>query len=62
MRAAAYGHTLGGAVGLAKVDHADGVTPEWLDAGTFEVWTPHGERPVRFGNTILRSCPSADPG
>ena len=33
MRAAGYGHTLGGAVGLAVVENAGGVTEEWL-AGT----------------------------
>ena len=30
VRAAGYGHTLGGAVGLAVVENADGVTQEWL--------------------------------
>ena len=57
VRAAAYGHTLGGAVGLAMVDHAGGVTPEWLDSGRFEVWTPHGDRAVR-----LSAAPLYDPG
>jgi heterotetrameric sarcosine oxidase gamma subunit len=33
VRAAGYGHTLGGAVGLAVVEDAGGVTEEWL-AGT----------------------------
>ncbi len=56
VRAAAYGHTLGGAVGLAMVDHADGVTAEWLDSGRFEVWTPQGDRPVR-----LSAAPLYDP-
>ena len=32
-----FGHTLGASVGLATVDHADGVTPEWLASGGFEV-------------------------
>lgn len=38
VRAASYGHTLGGAVGLAMVE-ADGepVTAAWLDAGRWEV-------------------------
>lgn len=39
VRAASYGHTLGGAVGLALVDTGgEGpVTQAWLDAGTWEV-------------------------
>ena len=57
VRAAAYGHTLGGAVGLAMVDHDDGVTAEWLDSGRFEVWTPEGDRAVR-----LSASPLYDPG
>jgi 4-methylaminobutanoate oxidase (formaldehyde-forming) len=38
IRAASYGHTLGGAVGLAMIDAGD--TPldqKWIDAGTWEV-------------------------
>ena len=39
IRAASYGHTLGGAVGLAMVEAEEGqaVTQAWLDAGTWEV-------------------------
>ncbi|GAA1939943.1 GcvT family protein [Nocardioides marmoribigeumensis] len=38
VRAASYGWTLGGAVGLAFVSHGDEpVTPEWLRTGTWEV-------------------------
>ena len=39
VRAASYGHTLGGAVGLAMVEGQAGqpVTQAWLDAGTWEV-------------------------
>jgi glycine cleavage system aminomethyltransferase T/glycine/D-amino acid oxidase-like deaminating enzyme len=37
VRAASYGFTLGGAVGLAMVDAGCPVTPEYLDAGTWEV-------------------------
>jgi 4-methylaminobutanoate oxidase (formaldehyde-forming) len=39
VRAASYGHTLGGAVGLAMVRAPEGVpvTSEWLDAGAWEV-------------------------
>ena len=42
VRSAAYGHTLGGPVGLAQVHRDDGVTQAWLALGGFEVWTPRG--------------------
>lgn len=32
-----YGHSLGGAVGLGYVSCADGVSQDWLDAGTWEI-------------------------
>ena len=40
VRAASYGHTLGGAVGLSMVRAADGervVTPAWVNGGDWEV-------------------------
>jgi len=37
LQAGAYGYTLGGAVGIASVDHADGVTRAWIDDGDWEV-------------------------
>ncbi len=37
VRAASYGFTLGGAVGLAMVSAAEGVTPAWLDSGAWDV-------------------------
>ena len=39
VRAASYGHTLGGAVGLSMVRAADGerVSPAWISAGDWEV-------------------------
>jgi 4-methylaminobutanoate oxidase (formaldehyde-forming) len=37
VRAASYGHTLGGAVGLAMVDADDPIDQAWLDAGCWEV-------------------------
>ncbi len=57
VRAAAFGYTLGGPVGLAEVSCDDGVTAAWLEAGTFEVRTPHGDVPagVQLG-------PFYDPG
>ena len=36
IRAASYGHTLGGAVGLAMIEADEAITQAWLDAG---VWT-----------------------
>ncbi len=43
VRAAAYGHTLRGAVGLAQVECPDGVTAEWLRGGGFAVRTGNGQ-------------------
>ncbi len=37
VRAASYGHTLGGAVGLAMIDPGEPVTPEFVGSGTWEV-------------------------
>jgi len=37
VRAASYGHTLGGAVGLAMVQADEPIDPAWLDRGTWEV-------------------------
>ncbi|CAB4748330.1 MAG: FAD-dependent oxidoreductase [Actinobacteria bacterium] len=37
VRAASYGHTLGGAVGLAMVDATEPITADYLTAGTWEV-------------------------
>lgn len=38
IRAASYGHTLGGAVGLAMVEAGgEVVTPAWIDAGNWEI-------------------------
>jgi hypothetical protein len=49
VRAAAFGHTVGAAVGLAQVTCRDGVTAEWLRAGGFCVRTGSGgDVPVRL--------------
>jgi heterotetrameric sarcosine oxidase gamma subunit len=56
IRAAAYGYTVGGAVGLAQVECADGVTGGWLKNGDFRVRTPAGDIPVR-----LQIAPLYDP-
>ncbi len=37
IRAASYGFTLGGAVGLAMVEATEPITQDWLDAGQWEV-------------------------
>ncbi len=37
IRAASYGHTLGGAVGLAMVEADEPIDQKWIDAGTWEV-------------------------
>ena len=37
VRAASYGHTLGGAVGLAMVQADQPIDQGWLDAGSWEV-------------------------
>ncbi len=36
-RAASFGHTLGGAVGLAMIESGEPVTPAWLAAGEWTV-------------------------
>lgn len=37
IRAASYGHTLGGAVGLAMIETGEPVTPDVINSGTWEV-------------------------
>jgi 4-methylaminobutanoate oxidase (formaldehyde-forming) len=37
IRAASYGHTLGGAVGLAMVSADDPIDNRWIEAGTWDV-------------------------
>ncbi|MDB4961115.1 MAG: Sarcosine dehydrogenase [Myxococcales bacterium] len=37
VRAASYGHTLGGAVGLAMIDAGEPLDAKWIEAGTWEV-------------------------
>jgi glycine cleavage system aminomethyltransferase T/glycine/D-amino acid oxidase-like deaminating enzyme len=37
VQAGGFGHTLGTSVGLATVDHAEGVTADWLGSGGFVV-------------------------
>jgi glycine cleavage system aminomethyltransferase T/glycine/D-amino acid oxidase-like deaminating enzyme len=56
VRAAAFGHTLGGPVGLAQVAREDGVTGDWLREASFSVWTPQGAVDAR-----LQIAPLYDP-
>ena len=56
VRAAAYGYTVGGPVGLAQVANDDGVTGQWLKGGAFRVRTPAGDIPAR-----LQIAPFYDP-
>ncbi len=53
VRAGAYGHTVGGSVGLAMVEREEGVTPEWLASGSFAVRTPSGTYPVTVSRKPL---------
>jgi 4-methylaminobutanoate oxidase (formaldehyde-forming) len=58
VRAASYGHTLGGAVGLAFIERAEATIDQaWLDAGKWEVEIGAARYPVRCS---LR--PMYDPG
>lgn len=43
LRSGAYGHTLGGAMGMGYVEHADGVTADLVNSGGFEIQVA-GER------------------
>jgi 4-methylaminobutanoate oxidase (formaldehyde-forming) len=47
IRAASYGHTLGGAVGLAMVEAAEPVTAAWIDAGEWTVEIADGIHPAK---------------
>lgn len=49
VRAASYGHTLGGAVGLAMVDAGEPIDKAWLAAGTWEVDVAGHRYPLRVG-------------
>ncbi len=48
VRVAAYGHTLGGAVGLASVENENGVTADWIKSGGFTAQTPGGRVAVEL--------------
>ncbi len=48
IRAAAYGHTLGGSIGLAGIENEGGVTADWLKSGGFTAHTPNGPVEVQL--------------
>ncbi len=56
VRAAAFGHTIGAAVGLAEVAAPTGVDAEWLTGHEFTVRTGHGDLPA-----VLQIPPFYDP-
>jgi 4-methylaminobutanoate oxidase (formaldehyde-forming) len=53
VRAASYGHTLGGAVGLAMVEAGEPVTASYLDEGTWTVEINDREYPAMASSTPL---------
>jgi 4-methylaminobutanoate oxidase (formaldehyde-forming) len=60
VRAASYGWTLGGAVGLAMVSGGGSpVTPAWLEAGTWEVDVAGSRHPVEVSLRPLYDPTSA---
>ena len=63
VRAAAYGYTVGGAVGLAQVASDDGVTSQWLKSGDFRVRSAGRRRPGPAADRpVLRPAAAAHPG
>ncbi len=56
VRASAYGYTVGGPVALAQVSCPDGVTAEWVKAGSFTVRSDSAQWPAR-----LQLAPFYDP-
>jgi 4-methylaminobutanoate oxidase (formaldehyde-forming) len=47
IRSGAYGHTLGGAMGFGYVEHADGVTGDFVRDGEFEIVVAGERVPAR---------------
>src|SRR4029079_12970133 len=47
VRAASYGHTLGGAVGLAMLSSDEPITQSWLDSGEWTVEVGASHYPAR---------------
>ena len=57
VRAASYGFTLGGAVGLAMIEAAVPLDQQWIDAGTWEVEVADQRYPA-----LVSIAPLYDPG
>ena len=57
VRAASYGFTLGGAVGLAMIEAAVPLDQQWIDAGTWEVEVADKRYPA-----LVSIAPLYDPG
>jgi 4-methylaminobutanoate oxidase (formaldehyde-forming) len=53
VRAASYGHTLGGAVGLAMIDAKQPLDQAWIDAGSWEVEIAGRRYPARASSRPL---------
>jgi 4-methylaminobutanoate oxidase (formaldehyde-forming) len=47
IKAGGYGHTLGGAVGLGPVESEDGVTPDFVKSGSYEIEVSGKRYPAR---------------
>jgi 4-methylaminobutanoate oxidase (formaldehyde-forming) len=47
IKAGGYGHTLGGAVGLGPVESEDGVTPDFVKSGSYEIEVSGTRYPAR---------------
>ncbi|NIW92243.1 MAG: hypothetical protein GWN20_04910, partial [Phycisphaerae bacterium] len=47
IRAGAYGHTLGGAVGLGEVENETGVTADFIKSGSYEIEVAGVRYPAR---------------
>ena len=47
IKAGGYGHTLGGAVGLGPVENKDGVTPDFVKSGSYEIEVSGTRYPAR---------------
>jgi len=47
LRSGAYGHTLGGPMGLGYVDHEEGVTVDFIKSGNFEIQVAGERFPAR---------------
>jgi 4-methylaminobutanoate oxidase (formaldehyde-forming) len=47
LRSGGYGHTLGGAVGLGSVENEEGVTPDYVKSGTYEIEVAGGRYPAK---------------